>query len=114
MPKKGDNPAKIQGAAQQFEALMVGQMMRTMRESGAGWMGTGEDQSGEVAMDYAEQQFAQALSKQGGLGLSKLIAAGLSRRDAVEVPVEAGGPGSATTGKGAAVPVLAGAAKTGH
>ena len=72
----GDTPVKIQDAAQQFEALLLGQILRTERESGNGWLGSGGDAC-DSAMEFAEQQFAMVLSKQGGLGLAKLIAKGL-------------------------------------
>ena len=76
-----DSPAKIRDAAQQFEALLLGQIMQSMEESGKGWLSTGDDPSGECATQFAEQAFATALSKHGGLGLANLIAAGLTRED---------------------------------
>ena len=78
--RKPDDPARVREAAQQFEALLLGQMLRSRRESGKGWLGSGEDPSGDCATEYAEQQFAAVLAKQGGLGLADLIAAGLTRR----------------------------------
>ena len=67
-------PSKLHDAAQQFEALMIGEMMRSVRESGSeGWMGSGGDTGDDSAMDMAESQFAKALSMSGGLGLSKMI-----------------------------------------
>jgi len=76
-PARGDDPARVREAARQFEALLVHQILRSARESGAGWMGSGQDASGESATDYAEQQFAEALCAHGGLGLADLIASGL-------------------------------------
>jgi len=76
-PARGDDPARVRDAARQFEALLVHQLLRSVRESGAGWMGSGEDASGESATDYAEQQLAEALCAHGGLGLGDLIATGL-------------------------------------
>jgi Rod binding domain-containing protein len=64
-------------AAQQFEALLLAQIMRSERESGNGWLGTGGDATGESAIDFAEQQLALLLSRQGGLGLAGLISSGL-------------------------------------
>jgi flagellar protein FlgJ len=72
------DPAKARDAAQQFEALLIGQMMRSVRQSGSGWLGSDEDASGECATDYAEQQFAAVMAKQGGLGLADMISRGLS------------------------------------
>jgi Rod binding domain-containing protein len=72
------SPGKIETAAKQFESLLIAQILRSMHESGsASWLGTGDDQSGESAMELAEEQFAQALSSRGGLGLSRLIVQGL-------------------------------------
>jgi flagellar protein FlgJ len=78
IPKTGD-PARISDAAQQFEALLLGQILRSAHESGSGWLGSGGDSSGDCATDYAEQQLAVAMAQQGGLGLAKLITAGLER-----------------------------------
>ena len=74
-----NSPAKIENAAKQFEALLMGQILKSMHEEGSnGWLGGGDDQSGESAMQLAEEQFAQALSSRGGLGLAKVITQGLS------------------------------------
>jgi peptidoglycan hydrolase FlgJ len=75
--RQPDTPAKINDAAQQFEALLLDQILKAARPSG-GWMGS-SDSSADCAMDYAQQQFAIEMSKQGGLGLAKLIAEGLER-----------------------------------
>ena len=76
---KADTPNKVHDAAQQFEALLMGQLLRSARQSGSGWLG-GEDSSAECATDYAEQQFAAVLAQQGGLGLANLIVKGLERK----------------------------------
>ena len=74
--KPKDSPEKIKDAAQQFEALMIGQFLKTAREasgSGGGWLGTGEDETGQIPMEMAEQQLAMTMAKQGGFGLTKTI-----------------------------------------
>jgi Rod binding domain-containing protein len=74
------DPAKIADAAKQFEALMLGQILKASRDSSdGGWLGSGDDQAGELAVDMAEQQFAQAMSAKGGLGIAKLVTTGLQR-----------------------------------
>lgn len=70
-------PKNAQDAAQQFEALLLSEMLRSERESGNGWLGTGDDSSGDCAVDFAEQQLALELAHQGGLGLAGLISSGL-------------------------------------
>jgi flagellar protein FlgJ len=71
----GAKPAKVRDAAQQFEALLIGQILRSARGNG-GWLGS-SDSAADSAAEYAEQQFAQALAQRGGLGLADLIARGL-------------------------------------
>ena len=74
-------PDKVENAAKQFESLLIAQILKSMHESGsANWLGTGDDPSGESAMELAEEQFAQALSSRGGLGLSRLITQGLTAK----------------------------------
>ena len=70
-----DSPEKIKSSAQQFEAMLIGQMMKSSHGPG-GWMGT-EDESGSALGEMAEQQFAQVLASNGGMGLAKLVALGL-------------------------------------
>lgn len=67
-------PDKVTDAARQFEALVMGQVLKAAREaSDGGWLGTGDDQTGELALEMAEQGFAQALSARGALGIAKMV-----------------------------------------
>lgn len=76
----GDGIAKPKNAAEaaeQFEALLLAQMLRAARPEG-----TEEDDTTSSTMwDMAAQQFSQLLAKNGGLGLSKTIASGLNRAE---------------------------------
>ena len=74
-----DTPEKILTAAKQFEALLVGQMLKSMQDSEGGWLGTGDDQSASAAMEYGQEAFAQAMAMNGGLGLANMVAAGLQQ-----------------------------------
>jgi peptidoglycan hydrolase FlgJ len=79
-PVKPPEPGRVHEAAGQFEALLIGQMLKTARETGdSSWLGTGDDEAGQTGMEMAEQQFAQAISKAGGLGLAAMVTRGLSR-----------------------------------
>ncbi|MGJ5820753.1 hypothetical protein [Paludibaculum fermentans] len=70
----------VKQTAEQFESLLIGQIMHSMRaSSGGGWMGTGEDQAGSTMGDFAEQHLAQVMAQQGGFGLASLIQQGLTR-----------------------------------
>lgn len=68
-------PSKLHEAAQQFESLMLNEMLKSAKESSSssGWMDSEGDSAGESAMDMAQAQFANALAKSGGLGLAKMI-----------------------------------------
>jgi Rod binding domain-containing protein len=73
-------PKTLPAAAQQFEALMIAQLLKQARGEEGGWMGSGEDTGSATAAGLAEEQFAQALAKSGGLGLSAQIVSSLSAR----------------------------------
>ena len=76
--KPKDDPARVKDAARQFEALLIGQMLKGMRDSEGGWLGTGDDESMSSAMEYGQEMFAQSLSAGGGLGLAKVVASGFN------------------------------------
>jgi Rod binding domain-containing protein len=75
---KADSPAKVHDAAQQFEALLLGQILESVSQGG-GWLGSGEDSASGCANSFAEQQLAAMMAKQGGVGLARLIETGLAR-----------------------------------
>jgi Rod binding domain-containing protein len=67
-------PSKLGDAARQFESLLIGEMLKSARESDSdGWLGSGSDSGSESAMGLAETQFAQAIASHGGFGLAKTI-----------------------------------------
>jgi peptidoglycan hydrolase FlgJ len=76
-----DDPEKIKESAKQFEALLIGQMLKSMRDSEGGWMGTGGDESSSTAMEYAQESFAQALASRGGLGLADIVVKGFEKTE---------------------------------
>ncbi len=67
----GGSPSRerIRESAQQFEALLIAQMLRQAREAAT-------EESGEImatVMEMAEQRLAEVMAAQGGLGLAGLI-----------------------------------------
>jgi Rod binding domain-containing protein len=77
-----NNPGKAAGAAKDFEALLMGQILKSAR-SGGGWLGTDDDDAGEAAVGLGEEQLARTIAQNGGLGLSGLIESGIpSQQDA--------------------------------
>jgi|HubBroStandDraft_1064217.scaffolds.fasta_scaffold2297082_1 Rod binding domain-containing protein len=75
--KATDSPAKIHDAAQQFEGLLLAQLLAGAHQGG-GWLGSSDDSS-SATTGFAEQQLAGMIAQKGGLGLSNMIAAGLQR-----------------------------------
>ncbi len=69
---------KIGQAAQQFEALLIGQILKSAHDSDGGWLGS-DDSSDACATDFAEEQFANTIAQQGGFGLAKMIERELNR-----------------------------------
>ena len=75
----GADAAKLKKSADEFEALLIGQMLKSARESGSGgWFGSGEDEASSTTAGYAEEQFAQTIASQGGLGISSMLVKGLA------------------------------------
>ena len=74
-------PKNAVEAARQFEALMIGQMLRSAHESGNGSFDpeSGESATSDPLFDLADQQLAQLLANNGGFGLAKLIANSLNQ-----------------------------------
>lgn len=68
-----DDPEKLGSAARQFEALLIAQLLKSARESGSGdWTGE-KDSPMSSLQEIAEQNLAEVLASQGGLGLAAMI-----------------------------------------
>jgi len=79
-PQKADTPQKTKDAAVQFEALLVGQILKAAHEEDGGWLGAGEeDQTAGSAMQMADEYLAKALTSHGGLGLARMISHSLDQ-----------------------------------
>ena len=81
-PKTND-PAKMRDAAQQFESLLLAQLLQTSHPSG-GWLGAGDDSASGTAFSFAEQELAASMAQHGGIGLAQLITSGLEKSSAAE------------------------------
>lgn len=76
----GPKPSRVEDAARQFESLLLAQMLKSGREAAADIGGEDENEAESSTMlEVAEQQFAQMLARQGGIGLARLVQAGLER-----------------------------------
>jgi flagellar protein FlgJ len=63
----------LKDAAGKFESMLIAQMLKSARKTDSGgWTGDA-DQANSSMMDMAEQQLADMLGAQGGLGLANLV-----------------------------------------
>ena len=79
-----DSPEKIKDAASQFEALLIGQILKTAHEDSDGAWGGDSDPASASAMDFANDYFARAMASKGGLGLTNMIVKGLEKQSAAQ------------------------------
>jgi flagellar protein FlgJ len=79
VPAASPEASKLKDSARQFEALMIGQMLKSARESGGSWFGGGEDEASATATGMAEEQLANTLAASGGLGLARMVLKGLQK-----------------------------------
>ena len=86
IPAKSES-SKLVSSARDFEALMIGQMLKSVREaSNGGWLGSESESSTGSAVEMAETQVAQSLAAAGGLGLGNMVLKSLERRAEVITP----------------------------
>lgn len=88
-PQPDQQDKKTVKAAKDFEALLISQMLKSMRSEKSGWLGSGDESdedSNDAILSLGEQEIAQALSAGGGLGLAKTIEAGLTKRTTNPTP----------------------------
>ena len=102
-PGTGDpHPKNATQAAEQFEALLLAQLLKGAHdESPGGWLGTGDDQAGTSMVELAEEHLAQVMASRGGLGLAGAIASGLKRADTAAGSAKTAGGPTAASGGGA-------------
>jgi Rod binding domain-containing protein len=73
IPPDRPQAADMKSAARQFEALLIGFLLKSAREE------TSEDAAGATAMGYAEEHLVRALASTGGMGLANMITASLEK-----------------------------------
>jgi peptidoglycan hydrolase FlgJ len=66
--------AKLVDAAQQFEAMMMQEMLKPMRKGEDSWEGEKDDDSAsDTISSFGTEAVAKAISKGGGLGIAKQV-----------------------------------------
>jgi len=72
---KSNDPRALHQAAQEFEALLIGQLLKSMKLSES------SDGSGAASsmMDFAQDSLARLISQNGGIGLAHFLESSLSQ-----------------------------------
>jgi flagellar protein FlgJ len=68
--------AKLADAAQQFEAMMLQEMLKPMQEGQDSWGGDDKsdgDSASDTIKSFGTEAFAEAISKGGGFGIAKQV-----------------------------------------
>src|ERR1700716_1513870 len=69
--------SKIESAAEQFESLLIYEMLKSANSTGSSSLRNEADPNSSL-VEMGQQQFAQALASSGGLGLAKMVVTGLN------------------------------------
>jgi Rod binding domain-containing protein len=77
-PAPPQRPKDAESAAREFEAVLIGQMLRSAREAAED---DDTDTAGETMVDLADQQFSRMLASGNGLGIARVITAGLKEAE---------------------------------
>jgi peptidoglycan hydrolase FlgJ len=70
--------AKLVDTAQQFEAMMLQEMLKPMRGGQDSWGGddkSDDDSASDTISSFGTEAFAKAISKGGGFGIAKQVVA---------------------------------------
>lgn len=74
------DPKSIHRVAQEFESLLISQLMKSMKQ---GDLTEEEKGANDSVMQYAQESMARVLSQRGGLGIAKVVERALTQKDAV-------------------------------
>jgi Rod binding domain-containing protein len=74
---KSNDPQSVHKVAQEFESLLIAQMLKAAK---AGFSAGGSEGADDSVMQYAQESLARSMSQAGGLGMAKLIESGLTSK----------------------------------
>lgn len=71
----GREHSRLVDAAQQFEAMLLQEMLKPLQSDQSKWTSgdTDGDKSGDTLSSYGTEAVAKAISKAGGLGIAKRV-----------------------------------------
>jgi Rod binding domain-containing protein len=81
-----EDVGKLKKAAEDFEGMLIGQMLQSIRDSALGGWQEEKDQTGAIALEMAESQIARAMASSGGLGLARTLEVAMAHRNSPPPP----------------------------
>ena len=91
-PSADGMPRDLAQAAESFEALFLGNLLKAAREARDGASLGESDQASGSMMDMAEEFLAQEIAKGGGCGLARIVMQQMEQRSAVSAPATGSPP----------------------
>jgi Rod binding domain-containing protein len=77
--RKASDPHEIAKAASDFEGLLIGELLKSARAGGSGWLDTDSDDADSTLTEMSEQALSTSLASGGGLGLAKMVITNLQK-----------------------------------
>lgn len=70
------DPKSVHRVAQEFESLLISQLLKSMKQGALGEEGGGANDS---VMQYAQESMARVLSQNGGIGMASVVERALTQ-----------------------------------
>lgn len=67
------SPSKLNNAAQEFEAMLLQEMLKPLQSKDEGWGGEKMDSSSDIISSFGCEAVAKAISAHGGFGIAKHV-----------------------------------------
>jgi Rod binding domain-containing protein len=83
---KTDDKGRIEKAAEQFEAMLLGTWLKEAEKSFSTLPGSGDDSTEQQVMSLGVQSLSQAMAASGGIGIGKMIAQAMEAAAAKQAP----------------------------
>jgi Rod binding domain-containing protein len=72
-----NDPKSIHRVAQEFESLLISQLLKSMKQ---GALSEEDDGANDSVMQYAQESMARVLSQNGGIGMASVIERALTQK----------------------------------
>lgn len=79
-PGSRDDPKRLRSAAQEFEAIMLGIMVKEMRKNVPESPIFGRDTGREIFNEMLDKQYVKLMTQHGGIGLADMLVKQFSDR----------------------------------